>query len=155
MQVESFLKLTMEIPEIQIKWDDSTWKWTDNIQHSQWTYCCYIIKLKLLVAISGCKINKWTTLQSLTSSHCHHYHLEHLGEVDLVHDAEDDEGVVVHLQQLRYPVWPGSSLDTRTAPSRFFKLKHGTFLHWASSSWENFIFSLNALSQGLHSSYCQ
>ena len=58
MQVESFLKLTMEIPEIQIKWDDSTWKWTDNIQHSQWTYCCYIIKLKLLVAISGCKINK-------------------------------------------------------------------------------------------------
>ena len=28
-----------------------------------------------------------------------------------------------HLQQLRYPVWPGSSRDTRTAPSRFFKLR--------------------------------
>ena len=27
-----------------------------------------------------------------------------------------------YLQQLRYPVWPGSSRDTRTAPSRFFKL---------------------------------
>ena len=28
-----------------------------------------------------------------------------------------------NLQQLRYPVWPGSSRLTRTLPSRVFKLK--------------------------------
>ena len=53
-------QVTVEIPEFQIKLNDSTGKGTDSIQ--QWTYCCSF-KLKLSVAISRCKIYKWTTWQ--------------------------------------------------------------------------------------------